>query len=374
MSMQKVCSSCFADIDLRAWIRGNNGPRGCDFCRKFDSPTCKLEDVCEHIESCLQKYWGFAVNQLPYESAEGGYLGTTWTTYELLADEVGLALPRDNDNRLFHAIVWELTEEAWCEYDWLSLDHDVALRSSWDRFCKTVKHKRRFFFHSDGTDDRDSYTAASLLNSIAGISQRMGLIRELSVGTRLWRARPDIDRWKRSTPADFGPPPATHALQSNRMNPPGIPMLYLASTTKTALKETRATESRLGQWEVCRPLRILDLRRLPQTPGLFSNAERDHRLALRFLHRFAEDIMTPVARDQRVHIDYLPSQVVTEFIRDYPFEGGTVEGVAYGSTVHPSGWNVALFASPVELGLEKPKWGKQPEPVLKFQKAIRATE
>lgn len=146
MSMQKVCSSCFADIDLRAWIRGNNGPRGCDFCRKFDSPTCKLEDVCEHIESCLQKYWGFAVNQLPYESAEGGYLGTTWTTYELLADEVGLALPRDNDNRLFHAIVWELTEEAWCEYDWLSLDHDVALRSSWDRFCKTVKHKRRFFF------------------------------------------------------------------------------------------------------------------------------------------------------------------------------------------------------------------------------------
>jgi RES domain-containing protein len=371
MSIEFVCSSCFEDKDLRAWIREIGGPRGCDACGKFDSPTCKLEEICQYIQSCLEKYWGFAVDQLPYESAEGGYLATTWTTYELLVEEVGLSLPRDKNDRLFFALLGGLTDDAWCEYDWLTLDDDIALRTSWERFCETVKHKRRFFFHSDGTDDRDSYTAVSLLNAIAQISQSMGLIRELTAGTRLWRARPDINRGRRVTPADFGPPPLQFALQSNRMNPPGIPMLYLASTAQTALKETRAQTARIGQWEVARSLRVLDLRRLPPLLGFFSDAERSHRLALRFLHDFADDIMTPVARDQRVHVDYLPSQVITEFVRDYAFHGGKVDGIAYGSTVHRLGWNVALFTGAVELGLEEPEWGQAPAPSLNFRRAIR---
>jgi len=373
MSIERVCSSCFDDEDLREWIRDVNGPRGCDACGKFDSPTCKLADVCRHIQSCLETYWGYAVEQLPYESAEGGYLGTTWTTYDLLVEEVDFSLPRDRECRLFYALLGELTDETWCEYDWLTLDHDVALRTSWERFCETVKHKRRFFFHSDGTDDRDSYTASSLLNVIAQSGQSLELVRELALGTRLWRARPDIARGRRVNAADFGPPPAQLALQSNRMNPPGIPMLYLASTAQTALKETRATEARIGQWQVTRPLRILDLRRLPGVPGMFSGAERNKRLALRFLHHFANDIMSPVARDQRVHVDYLPSQVVTEFIRDYAFDEGKVDGIAYESTVHRIGWNIALFASPVELGLEEPDWGHAPLPWLKFVRSIRVT-
>ena len=234
-----------------------------------------------------------------------------------------------------------------------------------------MKYRRRFFFHADGTDDRDSYTPTSLLHAIAGISQSIGLIRELAPGTRLWRARPDIARGRRVAAADFGPPPNKVALQSNRMNPPGIPMLYLASSAHTALEETREKEARIGKWQVLRPLRVLDLRHLPRVPGLFSDAERDYRLALSFLIDFANDIMTPVARDQRVHVDYLPSQVVTEFVRDYVFNDGKVDGIAYGSSVHRNGWNVALFTGPVELGLEDPEWGQAPQPCLRFERAIR---
>ena len=43
---------------------------------------------------------------------------------------------------------------------------------------------------------------------------------------------------------------------------------------------------------------------------MFSDVSRTQALTLRFLHNFAADIMQPVDRDQRVHIDYLPSQVV----------------------------------------------------------------
>lgn len=92
-------------------------------------------------------------------------------------------------------------------------------------------------------------------------------------------------------------------------------------------------------------------------------------LSLNFLYDFAKDIMTPVARDSRVHIDYLPSQVVTEFIRDYPFSDGKVDGIAYGSTVHVRGWNVALFLGPIDLGIAEPLWGTASPPSLTFVRA-----
>lgn len=150
-------------------------------------------------------------------------------------------------------------------------------------------------------------------------------------------------------------------------------MLYLASSITTALKETRAGQAKVGLWRSARPIRILDLRYLPYVPSIFSEEPRALALTLRFLHDFANDIMKPVERDKQVHIDYLPSQVFTEFIRDYAFEGGALDGVAYRSTVHPRGWNIALFIGPVELGLEIRDWGSTPSPTFVFEKSTWAT-
>ena len=154
------------------------------------------------------------------------------------------------------------------------------------------------------------------------------------------------------------------------MNPPGIPMLYLASSKKTALKETRAEQGRLGQWSCLRALRVLDLRQLPEMPGYFSDATRRERLTLNFLYHFSADIMIPVIRDKYIHIDYLPSQVVTEYLRDFSFDDGKIDGIAYESTIHPCGWNVVLFCDPVDLHLEEPDWGPRPPQWLGFKGAI----
>lgn len=357
--INRVCSSCFADNDLRRWIRDQNGKRGCDACGRFDSPTCNIEDICERIQGGLERYWGFAVDQLPYESAEGGYQGATWSTWEILVDEVGLELPRDRRDRLLYAVISHLRDEVWCEYDWLTLDADEALKLGWNRFCDVVKHKKRFFFHNEGIDDRDSYSPKSLLKAIASSCEDLGLMGQIPVGTVLWRARSDLRKGIRHFAEDFGPPPLSHALQSNRMNPPGIPMLYLASDVPTALKETRAKAGHVGRWKLLQPLCILDLRSLPDVPGIFSDNGRSERLTLRFLHQFADDIVQPVARDQRTHIEYLPSQVVTEYLRDYKFKSSRIDGIAYASTVNPRGWNLALFSSRLELGLVAPAWYEQ---------------
>jgi hypothetical protein len=371
VKMDRVCSSCFADEDLRAWIREEGGPRGCSACQKFDSPTAKFHKIAKLIETCIRRYYGRAVDQLGYCSAEGGYLGPHWDSWEIL-EKMSLELPRD-DGTLFDSIAQTMVDEVWCDFDSGALDLDDALWTSWQRFCETVKHERRFFFHATGRDDQDSLSPASLLSHIAAVGENIGLIKEIPAGTGFWRARTDISKGKRVGAADFGPPPVEHTLQSNRMNPAGIPMLYLASTIATALKETKTVTAKVGLWRATRPLRVLDLRTLPPAPGMFSDADRTPALTLSFLHDFAADIMKPVARDQHVHVDYLPSQVVTEFVRDYQFEGGVVDGIAYASTVHRRGWNIALFLGPLDLGLAEPTWGPKSPPSLTFERARWAT-
>ena len=42
--------------------------------------------------------------------------------------------------------------------------------------------------------------------------------------------------------------------------------------------------------------------------------EYDPSPRLVFLHHVAEDISCPIARDDRVHIEYVPTQVVTEYL------------------------------------------------------------
>lgn len=366
---ESVCAECLGDEDLKAWIISIGGPPGCDFCGGSDSPTCNLTDLCDRIHDYLSRYWGSAVDQLPYVSAEGGYQGATWDTEDILFDEVGLELPRDKRDRLRSSIIWAMADEVWCDFDWGSLELDEALWTSWERFCGIVMHDRRFFFHTSGSDDRDSYTPASLLETIARIGERMGILSELPSDTDLWRARPRHSLGAGTNAADFGPPPKEIALQSNRMNPPGIPMLYLASSPRTSLAEARTKRAPVGHWRSRRPLKILDLRTLPPVPGFFSEAPKSRRLALLFLYRFARDIMKPVARDERNHIDYLPAQVTTEFFRDFAFEAGRIDGIAYGSTVDATGWNVVLFAGRVDLGIDEPRWSRKTEPWLQFEGA-----
>jgi len=295
-----VCSSCFDDADLRSWICQNGAQRRCDFCSDDDAPAARFGELCEHITACILKYWGRAADQLPYETREGGYIGgNTLDTYDLLREEIAISLPRDRHDRLIRALLDQLPDETWCDHDWTCLDLDQALLSSWESFCDTVKHKRRFFFHGTGSDDIDSYTPASLLAMIANASLEMGLINKMEEGASLWRARPNLSVERRELPEEYGTPPVKFATQSNRMNPPGIPMLYLASSRETAVIEIRATRAHVGQSVSLRPLKVLDLRNLPEIPSIFSDAGRRRRLVLRFLHNFAADVMEPVERYER---------------------------------------------------------------------------
>jgi len=96
-----------------------------------------------------------------------------------------------------------------------------------------------------------------------------------------------------------------------------------------------------------RAARIVDLDRLPPVPSFFdlsAQAVRD-RPSLGFLAGFRRDVSASIEHDDRIHIDYVPTQVVGEYLRHLfrDGDGRPVDGIAWESAQRAGGRNLVLF-------------------------------
>ena len=359
-----VCDNCFKDPGLVEFIRSNASAIECSFCpTKDDVPiAASIDDVSEYFIKCLIREYDLAVNALGWE---GGYIGIHWNAGDLAADELELEFPQDNLESLLPLLFGEYFEEDWCERDPYGLSDSEWSKYSWDRFCRVVMHERRYFFVSQPreSDDPQVYSPKEVLSTIFDYAQEMNLFKELPAGSQLVRARREGNGPPLKAPHELGPPPAEKATRPNRMSPAGIPMFYACADEETALKETASCPGKfaVGRFETLRPITILDLTGIPPLPSLFEgvsdSAEVDPRTALTFLHHVAEEMSRPVDKSDSVQIHYVPTQVVTEFIRDQLTWGDTpIDGIRYPSSVHPGHVSYVLFADQgnVESTTDKP--------------------
>ncbi|MES2096822.1 MAG: HEPN-associated N-terminal domain-containing protein [Pseudomonadota bacterium] len=344
-----LCVECFGDDDLKRVIRRYGQKGRCAFCQSRKVAVMPVWGMADFLERILRRNYAEAVNELPYDSGEGGYQGSSVSnTWEALIEDIGLPLRGAGEEELGTALAEAIGDELWCSPNWTSLDPDESLKFSWEEFCNTVKHQRRYFFQNFGKsthNDPDDRSPAEFLDELRELIDSENLVKEVPAGLALYRARPRKRGERFTDAADLGPPPADRALQSNRMNPPGIPMFYGADNKALALSEVRKRRASVGKFRTTRPVSLLDLSKLPRIPGFFANGSRSRRLKLAFLHDFRDDIVKPVPRDERVHVDYLPTQVFTEYLRDVEFGGVKLDGIRYPSATGTGGTNVVLFAA-----------------------------
>jgi hypothetical protein len=135
------------------------------------------------------------------------------------------------------------------------------------------------------------------------------------------------------------------------MSPAGIVMMYVSEDAVTAINETADNPGTyaIGKFRTLRDITILDLAELPPIPSLFTelpdSLEYNPRHALIFLHRLARDISRPILRDDRVHIEYVPTQVVTEYVRAAATPHvNKIDGIRYRSSRREGGISLVLFA------------------------------
>ncbi|GLH30389.1 hypothetical protein WSS15_30390 [Acetobacter pasteurianus] len=89
---------------------------------------------------------------------------------------------------------------------------------------------------------------------------------------------------------------------------------------------------------------------LPEVGSFFSDNEINDQKAIKFLHNFSSNISFPVTGDDRTHLEYIPTQVLAELVRDC--QELSVWGIRYRSAVQNGGEsynNIVLFISTDEI-------------------------
>ncbi|CAH1386368.1 hypothetical protein NTGM5_270001 [Candidatus Nitrotoga sp. M5] len=193
-----------------------------------------------------------------------------------------------------------------------------------------------------------------ILNSLTEIITRLGLVKTIDQEDDIYRVRV-VDKGKELKSAkELGSPPKDKALLANRMSPAGISMFYGSFEIETAISETYEPEKQANKEIVCgtfNPARILwviDLSEKIQIPSLFDEIKREDRFLLKFLKDFISDFSKPIERIDRAHVDYVPTQVVTEYIKHiFPHTrlGNEIDGIVYPSSKSKEQKCVVIFAS-----------------------------
>lgn len=350
-----VCTACVDDDALKRLIKSASESSRCDYCGQSSSAkhpiAAPVDIVLEAVFEGLRSEYGDPTEELPYDSGEGGFQGEVVDIYDLLRDhEV------TSNEELFDEVVGAGHQEYWCQRDYFSLRPDQEIAASWENFCEIVKHQTRYLFtlpENDGPDPPDErrIPPSMMLDALGGWMRAAGLVATVRASAGLFRARVHPPDRVYSTAVQLGPPPVESARFSNRMSPAGIPMFYAADDPDTALAETydpNRTEPVVGTiatFQLSRDVKVLDLAKLPIVPSLFDASRRGQRPFARFLKGFVDSLSEPIEKDGREHIHYVPTQIVTEYVRRcfQDESDAPVAGIRYSSSRHAGGVCYVLF-------------------------------
>lgn len=352
-----VCTNCFEEYGLRRFIEDNQTGSSCSYCevQGEDVAACELDLLIEHIVSSILLEWGHPANEgLPYETREGGWqVAPVYDTWDLL-DEIGLG---NLHGDTYNDICTSIHNQEWCEKNPYSLSIDRTLFFGWQKFSDFVKNKARYLFLRTKNPDYDEHQhdemdPIRILDALGEIVMSIGLIKPISVDEEIRRVRITDPEKILNSAKDLGSPPIGFATMANRMSPAGIPMFYGAFDIETTILETYTPcksdkKANCGIFKPTRDLLVIDLSATPYVPSLFDEYERNKRDYMKFLFDFIDDFTKPIERSDRVHIDYVPTQIVTEYFR-YVFESEDntpIDGVIYPSSKNEGKQAIVLFAA-----------------------------
>jgi hypothetical protein len=360
-----VCADHFEDIYLREYIDKNSVKGKCDYCGKRTKVIDIrdfLEYVCEKIithynnpdneELLLSSLFYDDDNEvIPGFKRVGCFVAPSYaknydSTRELL---YSLDLWTD-DKRLNSDIENCFTRDEWIQANACCMTKSQELSLLWNLFARMVKYEQRFTFFKNSEYTRKSVSGDNGLLDIlteldAKITQHK-LIRKIEIGAILYRCRfiddkEVVDSFDKITSA-----PDDKAKQS-RMSPAGVSMFYGNFDESTAILESCPDGRKIdgtyvvGIFKVKKVLRILDLTDLPK----YSFWMPGDREGIAFLHSFNNEITKSIIRDDRIQIEYVPSQVFTEYVRClYKYNRKNIDGIIYKSSVSKAKReNIVLF-------------------------------
>lgn len=351
-----VCPSHVGDSVLKAAIQDNLSEPTCSYCDVSGSAS---EPVAAPLDALLETFMvGVRSLYEPYEGPDTPTISDFLRMgdadeREVVAEVFEHAAIQGNQApyELIGDIADALVVDHWVRREWQRLSPSETLWYSWESFKELVKHETRFFFMTTPDDpaDDERLNPARFFHELATVLASTAAIFPVNCPSPLFRGRmfptkpTPREMEKLANAEQLGSPPESLA-SANRMSPAGISMFYGATDLATAIAEIGAHSPHAyavtGQFVPVRDIRLVDLTHLPEPPSIFDPTQhRAYHLA-KFLRQFVEDLEQSIVLDGREHIDYVPTQVFTEYLRlSFP---GRVDGLMFPSAQGP-GSNVVVF-------------------------------
>ena len=377
--MSKVCADCIGESYLREQIMQNGGVGHCDYCQSKENPTIDLDDLAEQVHAVLGENFYMTSPDpegIDLLAAKEGY----WEQPGEPVTDVIMNLI-DSSEELAEAVREYLSDQydPWgkdaivdpCPYASDSQHEERAIdtyefQESWTSFRREILSRSRFF---------NQAAKSALEHLFQGVAQLVThdgepVVRVLGPADSIFRARlaksnDALGEILKATPGSLGAPPGRYA-SAGRMNAEGISVFYGATNIHTCIAEIRAPVGgyvAIGRFVPLRELRLLDLTRLGKVflQGSFFDAKHMESLSrVHFLKQLESELSQPVMPGSESR-DYLPTQVVAEYLATHP--DMELDGVMFASsqvaleeeedtdTQEQQGKNVVLFSH--ACGLEK---------------------
>lgn len=341
-----ICHKCVGDQDfLRRLIQENTSSSTCSYCQYRTRAAAPLSALMDAL-----------LRAVKYSFEDPTHAGHPWDSeypidYQCSNDVLRAVLDSEGldwSDNLISDVAASFVNTGWVEAaegEWMGSHGHELYRWSWEAFTRTVKHQSRFHFHNviDAHKNHGDH--------LVGPSQMLGFLGDVFNANNMVQSIPVKTEWLRVrlgshalTAEKAGPPPHAKA-KSGRMNPAGIPYFYLAFDERTALAEARAViaeDVTLSRWQTNRELRVLDLTHLPQCMSIFEGRDTTQDQVI-FLSHFVADIRKPVVEDDIPEIEYVPTQLVCEYLAQvFSSDGKPLDGLIYPSAL-AAGKNLVLF-------------------------------
>jgi len=363
-----VCYSCIGDEYVSASIERHGKRRTCSECSD-KLKTFLLSEITSIVDGGFQTHFqrtsadpnGFEVmmikdKELEYDWYREGEAANDLIAYELsvsqeIADDIHLIL----SHQYFDFEAAKSGDETEYGDDVLYEEKaisDNGLYWEWRQFEKTVLNEARFF--SEGAKE----FLDSVFENLTELKTRdnkpiVQSIDPEEAPVSFYRGRvfhhdKNIENALERPDKNIGPPPSKLAA-AGRMNPRNISVFYGATHPKIALSELRPSVGStvvMGEFEVLRPLKLLNLKRLQKVFTTGSIFDPDYTVKLGKTHflKSLVTIMTRPTNPNNSDAEYLPTQLIADYLANA--NTASIDGILYPSSqTKKSGMNVVLFRS-----------------------------
>lgn len=343
-----VCQHCVQDPFLRGLVRKNLTDTRCMYCQSKTRKSAPLAVLMHAVLQAVKRSFNDFVNAGCPTDREISIecLSSDDVLVSVLHSE-GIEWPE----KLVLDVARAFGNDGWVDApdgEWMGSHLNERLLWSWDTFAFEVKHKSRFNFQTKKkatTYGDDLIDIGEILPFLGQLVRKQQMVITVPQSAVFHRVR--LGCHPLSDPEELGPPPREKS-PAGRMNPIGIPYFYLAFDEATALAETSrdiSSSVTISDWVLTRDARVVDLTALPPIPSVFDCAKKSKAELSIFLSRFSDEISKPVIRDGSEHIDYIPTQVVSEYLAQVfkSSNGLHLDGMIYPSAAISGGKNMVLF-------------------------------